>query len=91
MLSEQRQEQQQPEQKQLQRQEQQPVQMQQLQQPVQALQQALQQQGPEQALQQVFRRKRSKQEPTGQQQEQRVSFQFPWKFKLINTKQLPDF
>ena len=29
-------------------------------------------------LQQVFRRKRSRQEPTGQQREQRVSLSIPW-------------
>ena len=32
----------------------------------------------EQELQQVFHRKRSRQEPTGQQQEQRVSLSIPW-------------
>ena len=41
-----------------------------------------QEQQEQQELQQVFRHKRSRQEPTGQQQEQRVSLSIPWEIKL---------
>ena len=57
-------------------------------------QQELEQQqelGQQQELQQVFRHKRSRQELTGQQQEQRVSLSIPREFKLKSTKYLPDF